>query len=380
MSRLQKLKDLKSEGQDLRQSSYVEDLIMGNGSSALLCFLHLKSLGKNPSLLCDYLPNVKSMLSSFWGPLSFIRGDEFKEELEDAFPNLRLEGQTKTPVFYKDQKISSFAGKRSSMKLLNEESYFTKPGHKSNILEKILALYDQQFASLEELEKQILDQHFDATVSAVFLPHASEEDWMVETGNHQQIKCKQLYWCRNARELYKSIKNPQVLHEKSLQYFASITNQAALRLSFSYPQEIYPAGQTIFLPLSQTHEEGHFIGEFQECTEQGQRCTFLCFVEEEASTDDLAKKVRLLKRQISKAIPDIEMDKLVAKVSFVSDQLSSTVSDQSFLELHAQFPSLFIVHQSGGVLTNSVSKKSPKALTRELLCFRQMQRFVEAQS
>ena len=73
----------------------------------------------------------------------------------------------------------------------------------------------------------------------------------------------------------------------------------------NFEKPITDKRETIFIPLSYTHEWGHFVGEFSSDKSGKQKAEFVTFMDmDHTNEDEISKKIRLLKKNLEKIFGD----------------------------------------------------------------------------
>jgi hypothetical protein len=94
-----------------------------------------------------------------------------------------------------------------------------------------------------------------------------------------------------------------------------------------------------------THEWGHFIVEFEN-TNEGQFCHALFLIhEEEPQTEDLASKIKLMKRVLERVFPDFEKNINKEYIRFDDEMFISDVKDNLIEQIGFDYPTLKFLGQ-----------------------------------
>jgi hypothetical protein len=98
-----------------------------------------------------------------------------------------------------------------------------------------------------------------------------------------------------------------------------------------------------------THEWGHFIVEFENFNHQSQEqlCNILFLIhEEEPQSEELASKIKLMKRVLDRVFPDIEKHITKEFIRFEDEMLISDIKDSVVEQLLFDYPTLRFIGQS----------------------------------
>ena len=100
------------------------------------------------------------------------------------------------------------------------------------------------------------------------------------------IECENLYWGESPYQLYHLLSNKSVFDNETVEYLESTKTPLALYVNFNFENVVIDKEETIFFPLSFTHEWGHFIGDVSNVDEENvkQVARFVTFVNKEEST------------------------------------------------------------------------------------------------
>src|SRR6476469_4499236 len=103
--------------------------------------------------------------------------------------------------------------------------------------------------------------------------------------------------------------NKEKLTADFIDVCTGVNVQSAISVSWKLDKEIYPEERILFIPQSMTHEWGHFLVEFENFNFQNkeQVCHVLFLIhDEEPQSEDLAGKIKLMKRVLDRVFPDVE--------------------------------------------------------------------------
>src|SRR3989338_4148634 len=148
-------------------------------------------------------------------------------------------------------------------------------------------------------------------------------NFKITFADNNEFHSEHFYWSDSPKKFLSKLLSSNKLPD-SIGAFASTYKEfAGIVVSFEMDKEIYPENCTMFLPQSVTHEEGHYIGELQ-----GKSATFVILLQDdqESSEEDLAKKIRHMKRVIERVLPDFSKVRYTERIRFESNFLTQNTS------------------------------------------------------
>jgi hypothetical protein len=112
------------------------------------------------------------------------------------------------------------------------------------------------------------------------------------------------------------------LSDLFIEFCESTKTSSALFVKFVFEKPISDMQETLFIPLSYTHEWGHFVGEFNKLQGDAngeQEIEFIHFLDEDqASEEDISRYIRLLKKNMEKIFE--KFSKIKAREYIVLEQ------------------------------------------------------------
>src|SRR5690606_14522652 len=118
--------------------------------------------------------------------------------------------------------------------------------------------------------------------------------------------------------------------------------------------------KTLFIPQSMTHEWGHFIVEFEQFDHSAkiQKCHVLFLIhEEEPQTEDLASKIKLMKRVLDRVFPDIEKHMVKEFIRFDDEMFISDIKEEALEQVGFDYPNLKFLGQTAPVPHEQLNQK-----------------------
>ena len=152
---------------------------------------------------------------------------------------------------------------------------------------------------------------------------------VIHTGG--SISCQHLIWGYSPSAFIKLCSDKRIFGGQGVKNHFSEQEMHALYVKFKLKEKVSDRKETLFIPLSHTHEWGHFIGEFQnEAVGQGiELVTFLD--KDQANEEEIIKKIKILKRGLEKIYPGFK--KLIQKEAISLDEISLNFSDNLFAQI-----------------------------------------------
>ncbi len=372
------LRKIKEESKNKLSEKFYKNIVVGSDISAVLAFLELRK-HQEPEQLAWILSeqeSKESIESRFNSSIHQIRDEESARILNDKFSNLILKKNTHPPVFYKDTEFKEFGGRsRPPMKLQGNEKFFASHFYHVELTEVLnsLDISSEDWEKLDEyialyrLDKEILKIKSQAPTDLI-----RKDCWNLSTKDNFALLCENLIWSKGAKSFLSLYSDKASLPEELVQSFESIKTLPGYSVCFEVDSKVFEEDQTVFLPQSLTHEWGHFIGEFSSFDEENkkQKFTFQAEVhDEEINSEDLAKKIKLLKRTL-KRIFDSFKTEVSESIYFSEDMFVGEIEDEKFIsQIYSYFPNLYLIGHAAPIkkVEPTSSKGSISYLTRTLL-------------
>jgi len=335
-SDLKKLK--KEEIKDITKVE-VDNLVVGGDLFAQSAFEFLSE--KYPEQVTKILTKdiLSTETSQFLGP-NILRGEANIAFLKSAFEYAEIEETTETPKFYKDMKFKPFGGRSKSEKLQWGEEFYTGPGANYN-LEKLFP-----FIKSDEFYNKLAESRLELLYSKVF---KDGDNWVIECTNGTQIYTKKLVWADSPWKFYEEFKGKEKLSNEFIEFVESTKTPCALHVKLELEKEVTDQRETLLVPLSYTHEWGHFICEFSEYDEEKKVQTgeFLTFIDtNDTNEEDISKKIRLLKRNLEKIYPNFKEINAREFIVLTENTHSLSFDDTFSLESQDFLGNVFFVSSS----------------------------------
>lgn len=280
------------------KNHYFRHVVIGEDLFTLALFWELrKKYGENQVTWVAPRPvNKKDLLPI--GP-SLLRGKENIESFKRYFPDVEVNTFEQPSEFFKELKWRQFGGRAKSEKLLWNEEFFT--------LERGDFDYEDLFPFLKEenlfevLEAHRMDFRVKGLVKCTPDDLVEPAHFKITLSNDDLLSCEHLYWGLGPGEFLHEYDDKSALSDDFITYCEHTSSPSALLVKLAFEKPITDKKETLFIPLSYTHEWGHFIGEFKQGEEGKQVAEFITFLDiDHTNEDEISKKIRLLKKNLEK--------------------------------------------------------------------------------
>jgi hypothetical protein len=285
------LRKLKKE--NLGESKYVElkKLIIGEDFHSLHFFSLCEE--KETKIICIEKVDRKSFLGKSFHR---ARGKENIEYCRELFPQLNIKLGELNPTFFKENKFRPFGGRSKPEKLLKNETFFTQKSTDFKMEDAFPFLMDDDFWKKLNLSIQQKQLKFVEFVK-------EEKKWIIEFFNGEVFKVDSLIWGLPPWKLLKLIRKKSTFDNKFIEYCEGTKGPFSLSIKFHLTKMVSKNKETLFIPLSLTHDWGHFIGEFYSYSNEFFLEFQNFFDPEEINEEGLSKRIKILKRSLDKIYP-----------------------------------------------------------------------------
>lgn len=354
---LKHFKDQKKGFQEQTQVSFTAHLILGADLSSVLKLLELRKQHPVESikLISPRLINKKLLIETYQYGVSQLRSENVVTEIYKTHFDAKILPQKNSPQFYKDGKFHDFGGRAKSMDLLAGEDFFlTKAYHLD--LSSLFTAEDWQ--NLDEIIASHIDIRIVEGVEKTQSKDLVEKDeWLITFKDFKKMSCESLYSAFTPKKFLSLLKNKDSMTPDMIDFCSSVTTQAAMSITWKMKKELHHEERTLFIPQSMTHEWGHFIVEFENSSE-GPLCHGLFVIhEEEPQSEDLATKIKLMKRVLERVFPDFENNIHKEYIRFDEEMFVSHVKDNLIEQIHFDYPTLNFLGQSAAMKPQFVQEK-----------------------
>ncbi|MCP4914241.1 MAG: hypothetical protein GY909_14105 [Oligoflexia bacterium] len=295
---------LKKANDEEHQEKYIQHLVVGSDIFSMAIFLDLvKKHGEEKVALLHEFPLTKKHVSLI-GP-SMLRGGKNIELFKTTLPHVDVVERNEKSLFFKEGKWREFGGRSKPEKLLFNEEFYTLARGDVN--------YAQLFPFLESdeafscVEKNRIDSQIKSVCKTESTDLVEPNNFKVECLNKTTVNCEKLYWGKGPKEFLSKYDKKNELSDQFIEFCESTDAPATLFIHLTFDKKVTDQRETLFIPLSYTHDHGHFIGEFgQEDNENGKQVAqFITHIDpHQCNEEDVSRKIRLLKRNLEKIYPE----------------------------------------------------------------------------
>ena len=257
-------------GKDIFSLSLYNDLKTAHGVE------NVRLLSQDAILRSDLFPK---------GPSS-IRGETNQRLFKELYPDVVLTKCSENSMFYKDSQWKSFGGRSKSEVLKYDEGFFTG--------DRIDPDFEQIFKNIphsDEFINLVSEEAYHVKIKAI---RRVEARFIVECINGTEFNCEYLYFGLSPNHYLEYYTEKSELSDEFIQFCESTKTSSALFVKYAFQEKpLSDLKETLFIPLSYTHDWGHFIGEFKN-NNGVQEIEFMHFLEDHlVSEEDVSRIIRL---------------------------------------------------------------------------------------
>lgn len=302
-------------GKDIFSLSLYNDLKTAHGKK------NVRLLSQDALLRSDLLPK---------GPSS-IRGETNQRLFKELYPDVKITKCNENSLFYKDMTWKSFGGRSKSEALKYDEGFFTG--------DRIDPDFEEIFKNIPHSDDFINEVSAEAYHVKVKSLRRSETGFIVECINGTEFHCEHLYFGLSPYHYLEFYSEKSELSDAFIQFCESTKTSSALFVKYIFDgKPLSDMKETLFIPLSYTHEWGHFIGEFKD-VKGVQEIEFMHFLEDHLmSEEDVSRVIRLLKKSMEKIFDNYLKIKCHEYISLEQEigclKIDDVIFDKS-LEVHS---------------------------------------------
>ena len=250
------------------------------------------------------------------GPSTFRTQDS---SLADSVPS----------IFYKDQKFRKFGGRSKSMELKTGEEFFTYPKTPMDVIE----ISDETLTQINQ--KMRLQQ--------IVRILKTENGFEVMTGDNTCYEATNLYWPKGLPAFIHVLKNKKILTESMLTKIGELEGPIPLYIDLTV-KKLIEKQKTMFLPVSLTHEQGHFIGDVKKINEKKSQFSFVHFIDpNEVNEEHIGRLIKNLKRQMEKIFELKRSDFLDDVIALSPIGIAKTIDDELASETNYVLKGLHLI-------------------------------------
>jgi hypothetical protein len=343
---LKHFKDQKKRFDGNTDAKFVAHVVLGSDLGSVLKLMDLRKNhpGESVRLITPRIINKKLLIENYQFGVSQMRSQDAVCEIYKSHFDAQIFPQKLLPQFYKDGKFHDFSGRAKSMELLKGEHFFLDKGYRLDIS----SLFTKEdWENLDAIISEYIDIKIVEGIDKTEVKDLVEKgEWLLTFKDFQKISCENLYSSLSPKKLLGFMKNKEKLTPDVIDFCTSTNIQAALSLTWLMKKEYSSEERTMFIPQSMTHEWGHFIVEFEN-TPEGQLCHGLFLIhDEEPQTEDLAQKIKLMKRVLERVFPDFENNIYKEYIRFDEEMFISDVKDALIEQIGFDYPTLKFLGQA----------------------------------
>lgn len=275
-----------------KENISVPYLIIGKDIFTLSLYKQLKDLhgpqnvrliSEDEILQSDLLPK---------GPSS-IRGEANGQILKGLYPEVVFSEISSNALFYKDMTWKSFGGRSKSEALKYDEEFYTGPR-----LDMDWRAVFNNLGNVHDYLAEVNQESYQVKLKGI--KRSESNGFSVECINGTEFHSEYLYFGQSPYHYLELYTEKNQLSDAFIEFCESTKTSSALFVKFVFEKPLSDMKETLFIPLSYTHDWGHFIGEFKE--EEGkQEIEFMHFMEDDVmSEEDVSRTIRLLKKNMEK--------------------------------------------------------------------------------
>ena len=294
-------------GKDIFSLSLYNDLKALHGAG------NVRLLSQDAILKSDLLPK---------GP-STLRGETNQRMFKALYPDVALTKCNENALFYKDMTWKSFGGRSKPEALKYDEGFFTG--------DRIDPDFEQVFKNIDHSESYINSVNEEAYQVKIKAIRKTTIGFTVECINGTEFSCEHLYFGLSPYHYLQLYSDKNELSPSLIEFCESTKTSSALFVKFVFEEvPLSDLKETLFIPLSYTHEWGHFIGEFRDMNGV-QEIEFMHFLEDELMTEeDVSRIIRLIKKNMEKIFDNFLKIKVREYISLEQEIGCLKIDDERF--------------------------------------------------
>lgn len=325
---------LKKEVKEKRPHVEVANLVVGEDLHTLSYIFKKKADLENSKFIISKKLNTTDL---FGKGFENIRGEQnikfcidspLKESLSDEFFH---------STFFKENQFRSFGGRSKSEALQKEEAFFAQKSKKFRFEKELFFLKDSSFWDFFDRES-----HVGQIKNISFKDN--EGIWAVELLNGKVFSSKKLIWGLPPWKLLSFIENKSLLNNEFIEFCENTKGAFGLKVLFKLKNKISDMNETFFIPLSLTHEWGHFLGNFYEIEGESFLELEHYFDPEALSEEEVSRRIKILKRSLEKIFPNFS--KALENEYLSIDENSTQVVENPFLKEKSKLEGLTFVGEN----------------------------------
>ena len=356
---LRAFKKLKEDSRKEDTRQYIPFIVCGDNAFAALAYLKLKEEHgpENVKLLCRNPLDKQDIINQWKCSLHYLRDENVARTLTDLNPRLEIFPSESKVKFYKDAKFHEMDGRAKPHEFMEDEDYFK---------DSYFHIKEENLFSTEEwneLEEILRTGQINKYIGSIEKREPNDlvekTNFVLKTGEHENFECEKLYWCDSPKAFYKLLKNKKDLSDATSAFCSALEERVGLTVHFEVEKEIYEEHGTVLLPQSVTHEWGYFILDFDKFDPERNVQVFrsMMFIDlDEVNEEELAKKMKLMKRVIGRVFPDFDKVKYTEHIHYNEQLLIKNFKDDLYFENNPEVENLKFIGNGAPVKTEHSEK------------------------
>ncbi len=330
---LRAFKKLKEDTRKEDKRQYIPHIVCGDSDFAVLTYLKLmqKHGEDKVKLVCKDPIDKQDLINNWKCSLHYLRDEAVANKLIEINPRLEVISSQSNVVFYKDGKFHEMDGRAKPYEFMEDEDYFQSPYY---FMKKEALFSTEDWNNLDEiLRKAQINKYISSIDKIVNQDLVEKTNFRLSTGEHENLECEYLYWCESPKSFYKLFVDKNKLSDATAGYCSSLEEKVGLTVHFEVEKEIYDSHGTVLLPQSATHEWGYFILDFDKYDPEHEKQVFksMMFIDlDEVNEEELAKKIKLMKRVMGRVFPDFEKVKYTEHIHYNESELIKNFKDDLY--------------------------------------------------
>jgi hypothetical protein len=357
---LKHFKDKKVAASTNIQSPHFEHIIIGQDLGSVLKLVELKRTlpAASVKLISPRLLSKAALIENYQFGVSQLRSSEAVEGIYRKFHDAKIIPQAHDALFYKDGKFHEFSGRAKSMELAAAEDFFKTRGYKFEVSSFFTV---QEWENLDAILNESLDLRiFDSIDKTSPQDLVQKAEWQLTFKDFSKMTCENLYVSMSPKKFLGHLDHKEKLTPELIDVCSAAQVQAAISVTWVLNKEVHATEQTLFIPQSMTHEWGHFIVEFEsyDYQKKEQICHALFLIhEEEPQSEDLASKIKLMKRVLDRVFPTMEEATTKEYIRLDEEMFVSGIKDSAQEQLSFDYPTLKFLGQMSSMPTQFLNEK-----------------------
>ncbi|MCK5884635.1 MAG: hypothetical protein KAG61_13170 [Bacteriovoracaceae bacterium] len=311
-----RLSALKKKVDEVAKVIECESLVIGSDIYSLELYAQLKK--KSDSVILVSPKDFAAENIRPFGP-STIRGRENIAIFQKLYPEASVSCDYGVSLFFKDQKWRKFGGRSKSEKLLDGEEFYTSPRTRINWNELFETSSRESINSIQEESLQLIPQAISF----------SDNTWNVKLSAGTDIRTTKLFWGERPDFFTDCFTESSKLPPALFEYAESTKSDGKYLVKLQLKEEFTDIQDTLFIPLSYTHDWGHYIGEID--SEDAKKIEFVASIDlDQSSEEEVTRRIKTLKRSLDKIFPGFKKNVSSEYFSLFENSASTVIADEKY--------------------------------------------------